>query len=316
MTAAANVGASALAALGARLARTLARHGNKVAVFNRHYSRTEKLITEHGSEGEFFPAKTMEEFVASLKKPRTAIIMVKAGEPTDAMIDQLADLMEPGDIIVDAGNAHFPDTIRREKAISARGLHFVGCGVSGGEEGARRGPSMMPGGSEEAGKTRKPIFESIAAKAEGEPCVTHIGENGAGHFVKMVHNGIDYGLMQAFGEGFATMVKSDLVEDPAAVMSSWRDGSVVQSWLLDLLAIAFKSDPTLKSMPPVANESGEAKWMIEAALELGVPPPAPAAALYARQTSRGGADNILRVVSTMRAQFGGHVTKIDEIATH
>ena len=139
---------------------------------------------------------------------------------------------------------------------------------------------------------------------------------GGGHFAKMVHNGIEYGMMQAFGEGFATMVKSDLVEDPAAVMSSWRNGSVVQSWLLDLLAIAFKSDPTLKSMPPVANESGEAKWMIEAALELGVPTPATAAALYARQTSRGGADDILRVVSTMRAQFGGHVTKIDEIATH
>ncbi|MFQ8945729.1 MAG: 6-phosphogluconate dehydrogenase, partial [Bifidobacterium catenulatum] len=136
------------------------------------------------------------------------------------------------------------------------------------------------------------------------------------HFAKMVHNGIEYGMMQAFGEGFATMVKSDLVEDPAAVMSSWKDGSVVQSWLLDLLAIAFKSDPTLQSMPPVANESGEAKWMIEAALELGVPTPATAAALYARQTSRGGADDILRVVSTMRAQFGGHVTKIDEIATH
>ena len=140
MTAEANVGVVGLAAMGASLARNLARHGNKVAVFNRHYSRTEKLITEHGSEGEFFPAKTMEEFVASLKKPRTAIIMVKAGEPTDAMIGQLADLMEPGDIIVDAGNAHFPDTIRREKAISARGLHFVGCGVSGGEEGACSDP--------------------------------------------------------------------------------------------------------------------------------------------------------------------------------
>ena len=139
------------------------------------------------------------------------------------------------------------------------------------------------------------------------------GPVGGGHFAKMVHNGIEYGMMQAFGEGFATMVKSDLVEDPAAVMSSWRDGSVV---LLALLAIAFKSDPTLKSMPPVANESGEAKWMIETARELGVPTPATAAALYARQTSRGGADNILRVVSTMRAQFGGHVTKIDEIATH
>ena len=129
-------------------------------------------MNEHGTEGEFYPAKTLEEFVDSLVKPRTAIIMVKAGEPTDAMINALADLMEPGDIIVDAGNAYFPDTIRREKEISARGLHFVGCGVSGGEEGALLGPSMMPGGSEESWKTLKPIFESIAAKAEGEPCVS------------------------------------------------------------------------------------------------------------------------------------------------
>ena len=186
MSAEANVGVVGLAAMGGSLARNLAHHGNKVAVFNRSYGRTEKLMNEHGSEGEFFPAKTLEEFVDSLVKPRTAIIMVKAGEPTDAMINALADLMEPGDIIVDAGNAYFPDTIRREKEISARGLHFVGCGVSGGEEGALLGPSMMPGGSEESWKTLKPIFESIAAKAEGEPCVTHIGLNGAGHFVKMI----------------------------------------------------------------------------------------------------------------------------------
>ena len=132
MTAEANVGVVGLAAMGGSLARNLAHHGNKVAVFNRTYARTEKLIAEHGSEGQFYPAKTMKEFVDSLAKPRTAIIMVKAGQPTDDMINQLADMMEPGDIIVDAGNSHFPDTIRREKAISARGLHFVGCGVSGG----------------------------------------------------------------------------------------------------------------------------------------------------------------------------------------
>lgn len=188
------------------------------------------------------------------------------------------------------------------------------CGVSGGVWGIDRGYALMVGGSQGDFESARPIFEAL--KPEGDSGLVLAGPVGGGHFAKMVHNGIEYGMMQAFGEGFATMVKSDLVEDPAAVMSSWRDGSVVQSWLLDLLAIAFKSDPTLKSMPPVANESGEAKWMIEAALELGVPTPATAAALYARQTSRGGADDILRVVSTMRAQFGGHVTKIDEIATH
>ena len=223
MSAEANVGVVGLAAMGGSLARNLAHHGNKVAVFNRTYARTEKLMNEHGTEGEFFPAKTLEEFVDSLSKPRTAIIMVKAGEPTDAMINALADLMEPGDIIVDAGNAYFPDTIRREKEISARGLHFVGCGVSGGEEGALLGPSMMPGGSEESWKTLKPIFESIAAKAEGEPCVTHIGLNGAGHFVKMVHNGIEYSDMQLIAESYDLM-RRGLGMTPAEI------GDVFEEW--------------------------------------------------------------------------------------
>ncbi|MDD6086410.1 MAG: NAD(P)-binding domain-containing protein, partial [Bifidobacterium boum] len=149
----ANIGVVGLAAMGSNLARNLAHHGNTVAVYNRHYERTEKLINEHGNEGKFVPSKTIEEFVASLKRPRTAIIMVKAGAPTDAVINELADAMEPGDIIVDGGNSYFEDTIRREKEIRARGLHFVGCGVSGGEEGALNGPSLMPGGTEESWKT-------------------------------------------------------------------------------------------------------------------------------------------------------------------
>jgi len=148
MTAQANVGVVGLAAMGASLARNLARHGNKVAVFNRSYARTEHLIDNYGDEGTFYPAKTVQEFVASLERPRTAIIMVKAGEPTDDVINELADLMEPGDIIVDGGNAFYQDTIRREKEMSARGIHFVGMGVSGGEEGALLGPSLMPGGSD------------------------------------------------------------------------------------------------------------------------------------------------------------------------
>ena len=161
----ANIGVVGLAAMGSNLARNLAHHGNTVAVYNRHYERTEKLINEHGNEGKFVPAKTIEEFVASLKRPRTAIIMVKAGAPTDAVINELADAMEPGDIIVDGGNSYFEDTIRREKEIRARGLHFVGCGVSGGEEGALNGPSLMPGGTEESWKTLGPILKSIAAVA-------------------------------------------------------------------------------------------------------------------------------------------------------
>ena len=203
----ANIGVVGLAAMGSNLARNLAHHGNTVAVYNRHYSRTETLMNEHGSEGAFVPAKTVEEFVASLKRPRTAIIMVKAGAPTDAVIEELANAMEPGDIIVDGGNSYFEDTIRRERNIRARGLHYVGCGVSGGEEGALRGPSMMPGGTEESWKTLGPILKSIAAVAEGEPCVTHIGTDGAGHFVKMVHNGIEYSDMQLIAESYDLMLR-------------------------------------------------------------------------------------------------------------
>ena len=168
----ANIGVIGLAAMGSNLARNLAHHGNTVALFNRHYSRTEKLMNEHGAEGNFVPAETLEEFAASLKRPRTAIIMVKAGAPTDATIAQLEEVFEPGDIIVDGGNSFFKDTIKREKEVRAKGFHFVGCGVSGGEEGALNGPSLMPGGTVESWKTLGPILESIAAKVNGEPCVT------------------------------------------------------------------------------------------------------------------------------------------------
>lgn len=201
MSAEANVGVVGLAAMGGSLARNLAHHGNKVAVFNRSYGRTEKAHERTRQRRRILPGKN----------PRRVRGQLSAayrhhhgqGGRADRRHDQRARRPdEPGDIIVDAGNAYFPDTIRREKEISARGLHFVGCGVSGGEEGALLGPSMMPGGSEESWKTLKPIFESIAAKAEGEPCVTHIGLNGAGHFVKMVHNGIEYSGMQLIAESY------------------------------------------------------------------------------------------------------------------
>ena len=292
MSAEANVGVVGLAAMGGSLARNLAHHGNKVAVFNRSYGRTEKLMNEHGNEGEFFPAKTLEEFVDSLVKPRTAIIMVKAGEPTDAMINALADLMEPGDIIVDAGNAYFPDTIRREKEISARGLHFVGCGVSGGEEGALLGPSMMPGGSEESWKTLKPIFESIAAKAEGEPCVTHIGLNGAGHFVKMVHNGIEYSDMQLIAESYDLM-RRGLGMTPAEigdVFEEWNK-TELDSYLIEITAeVLHQADkktgkPLVDVIVDHAGMKGTGTWTVQTALSLAVPVTGIAEAVFARGLS-------------------------------
>lgn len=289
----ANVGVVGLAAMGASLARNLARHGNKVAIYNRHYSRTEKLMQEHGDEGTFYPAQTIEEFVASLEKPRTAIIMVKAGAPTDAVIEELANLMEPGDIIVDGGNAFFEDTIRREKELSARGLHFVGMGVSGGEEGALLGPSMMPGGSEQSWERLKPILESIAAKApDGTPCVTHIGENGAGHFVKMVHNGIEYADMQLIAESYDLMRRGlgmtpDEIGD---VFESWNT-TELNSYLIEITAqVLHKKDPqTGKPLIDVildhAGMKGTGTWTVQSALTLGVPVTGIAEAVFARGLS-------------------------------
>lgn len=292
MSAEANVGVIGLAAMGGSLARNLAHHGNRVAVFNRSYGRTETLMAEHGDEGAFFPARTLEEFVDSLEKPRTAIIMVKAGAPTDAMIDALADLMEPGDIIVDAGNAYFPDTIRRERAIRARGLHFVGCGVSGGEEGALRGPSMMPGGTEESWKTLKPIFESIAAKAEGEPCVTHIGADGAGHFVKMVHNGIEYSDMQLIAESYDLMRRGlgMSTEEIGDVFAAWNE-TELDSYLIEITAEVLRQRDHATGQPLVdvivdhAGMKGTGTWTVQTALDLAVPVTGIAEAVFARGLS-------------------------------
>ncbi|WP_137657705.1 phosphogluconate dehydrogenase (NAD(+)-dependent, decarboxylating) [Bifidobacterium moukalabense] len=295
------LGMIGLGRMGGNMAKRIAEAGIEVVGYDRSPASDRTV-------------DSLEALVRALDAPRIVWVMVPAGEATDATVNALSELLEPGDMVIDGGNSRYTDDARHAAQLEGKGIRFMDCGVSGGVWGIDRGYALMAGGSKEDFATARPVFEAL--KPEGDSGLVLAGPVGGGHFAKMVHNGIEYGMMQAFGEGFATMVKSELVEDPAAVMSSWRDGSVVQSWLLDLLAIAFRTDPTLESMPPVANESGEAKWMIEAALELGVPTPATAAALYSRQTSRGGADDILRVVSTMRAQFGGHVTKVDEIATH
>ncbi len=222
----ANIGVVGLAVMGSNLARNLAsREGNTVAIFNRSYEKTETLLQEH-PEANFVAATTYEEFAASLSKPRTALIMVQAGKGTDAVIDELVKVFEPGDIIIDGGNALFTDTIRREKAVRETGINFVGAGISGGEEGALNGPSIMPGGSVEAWETIGPILTSIAAVAEGEPCVTHVGTDGAVHFVKMVHNGIEYADMQLIGEAY-DLIRRGTGKSPAEIaeiFAEWNRG--------------------------------------------------------------------------------------------
>ena len=233
----ANIGVVGLAVMGSNLARNLAsREGNTVAVFNRSPERTRTLVGEHPEAG-FVSSEGYDEFVASLAKPRTAIIMVQAGKGTDAVISELAARFEPGDIIVDGGNANFHDTIRREKEISPSGIHFVGAGISGGEEGALNGPSIMPGGSTQSYETLGPILSSIAAIAEGEPCVTHVGTDGAGHFVKMVHNGIEYADMQLIAEAY-DLVRRGAARAPPRSPRSSRRGTPANS-----SAISSRSRP-------------------------------------------------------------------------
>lgn len=203
MSTSAQIGVTGLAVMGRNLARNFARNGYAVAVHNRTVAKTNALVEEFGHEGTFVAAETAKEFVAALERPRRLVIMVKAGEPTDAVIQEFAPLLEPGDMIIDGGNAHFADTRRRERALREQGIHFVGTGVSGGEEGALNGPSIMPGGSVESYASLGPMLEKISAKAaDGSPCVTHVGPDGAGHFVKMVHNGIEYADMQLIGEAY------------------------------------------------------------------------------------------------------------------
>jgi 6-phosphogluconate dehydrogenase len=296
MTNKASIGVTGLAVMGRNLARNLARHGHTVALHNRSAQRTKDLVEQFGSEGDFIPASSAQEFVDALARPRQVVIMVKAGAPTDAVIDEFAPLLEEGDVIVDAGNAHFADTRRREAALRERGLHFVGTGVSGGEEGALHGPSIMPGGSKESYESLGPLFEDISAKVDGEPCCTHIGADGAGHFVKMVHNGIEYADMQLIAESF-DLLRGALGYEPAQiaeVFRTWNTGRL-DSYLIEITAqvLAHVDKATGKPFVDVvtdqAEQKGTGRWTVQIGLDLGVPISGIAEAVFARSLS-GHAD--------------------------
>jgi len=288
----ANIGVVGLAVMGSNLARNLAsREGNTVAIFNRSYEKTQTLLDAH-PEAEFVAAKDYAEFAASLSKPRTAIIMVQAGKGTDAVIDALTEVFEPGDIIVDGGNALFTDTIRREKAVRETGINFVGAGISGGEEGALNGPSIMPGGSDESWVTLGPILKSIAAVAEGEPCVTHVGHDGAGHFVKMIHNGIEYADMQLIAEAY-DLIRRGTGKTPAeisAIFSEWNEGEL-ESYLIEITAEVLKQVDAETGKPLVdvildqAGSKGTGVWTVQTSLDLGIPVSGIAEAVFARSLS-------------------------------
>ncbi|MGX9672743.1 NADP-dependent phosphogluconate dehydrogenase [Mycobacterium sp. HM-7] len=291
-TATAQIGVTGLAVMGSNIARNFARHGYTVALHNRSVAKTDALLAEHGADGKFVRSETIAEFLDALEKPRRVLIMVKAGDPTDAVINELADAMEPGDIIIDGGNALYTDTIRREKAIRERGLHFVGAGISGGEEGALNGPSIMPGGPAESYKSLGPLLEEISAHVDGVPCCTHIGPDGAGHFVKMVHNGIEYSDMQLIGEAYQ-LLRDGLgmaAGQIADVFAEWNKGDL-DSYLIEITAEVLKQVDAKTGKPLVdvivdeAEQKGTGRWTVKSALDLGIPITGIAEAVFARALS-------------------------------
>lgn len=303
-----DIGLVGLAVMGQNLALNIADHGFRISVFNRTTSTMEKFVAENtNTPGGLAGFPTVEEFVKSLSRPRKIVMLVKAGGATDAVINELVPLLEKGDIVIDGGNAMWTDTIRREKDLAAKGLRFIGSGVSGGEEGARFGPSLMPGGARDAYAEIEPVWTAIAAKVDaktgkpltgatpgkpiqgGVPCTTYIGPNGAGHYVKMVHNGIEYGDMQMICESYSILknVLGLSAEESADVFAKWNTG-VLDSFLIEITADILKQKDPVTQQPLVdvildtAGQKGTGKWTSVNALDMGVPAPTVAEAVFAR----------------------------------
>ncbi|WP_175915639.1 MULTISPECIES: NADP-dependent phosphogluconate dehydrogenase [unclassified Burkholderia] len=300
------IGVIGLAVMGRNLALNIESRGYAVSVYNRSREKTDELIAEFPGRN-LVPTYTLEEFVASLETPRRILMMVKAGEATDATIASLKPLLEKGDVLIDGGNTHFTDTIRRNQELAQSGLHFIGTGVSGGEEGALRGPSIMPGGQRDAYDLVEPILKQIAAKApsDGEPCVAYMGPDGAGHYVKMVHNGIEYGDMQLIAESYAVLKDvAGLTNDELGVVyTEWNQGEL-DSYLIEITSKIFgkKDEETGKHLVDVildrAAQKGTGKWTSQNALDLGVPLPLITESVFARvlsslKTERVAASKIL-----------------------
>jgi 6-phosphogluconate dehydrogenase len=245
---------------------------------------------------------SLEALVQALDAPRVVWVMVPSGEPTDSTIAQLADLLSEGDVIIDGGNSNWEHSVRQSAEVEAKGIGFIDAGTSGGVWGKDNGYCLMVGGSKEDVATCQPIFDALAP--EGGFC--HVGAPGTGHFVKMVHNGIEYGLMQAYAEGFELLTRSGLEIDAVGALSAWRQGSVVRSWLLDLFVRALEQHPGLDGIAGVAKDSGEGRWTVDAAIERGVAVPVIASALFARFSSQDPDSVAMKAIAALRDQFGGH----------
>jgi 6-phosphogluconate dehydrogenase len=292
-----------LGKMGVNMTTRLLRGGHRVVAHDLSEAAV-RSAEDAGAEG----AHTLDDVVAMLPAPRAVWVMVPAGDPTEETINALASRLAADDIVVDGGNSNYKDSVRRAASLKEKGLHFVDVGTSGGVWGLTEGYSMMIGGDEAAVESLRPILETLApAKDKGWG---HVGPSGSGHFVKMVHNGIEYGLMQAYAEGFQLMHrKTEFSLDLHQVAEIWRDGSVVRSWLLDLTARALAENPTLEGVAAYVPDSGEGRWTVNEAVELGCPIPVISLALQSRFRSRDEAPLADKLLASMRKQFGGHAVK-------
>ncbi len=292
-----------LGKMGMNMATRLVRGGHRVVGYARTASTVDEAI-KNGAEG----AYSLEEVVNKLNAPRIVWVMVPAGKATDATIDQLSNLLGKGDIIIDGGNSNYKDSARHAAELEPKGIEFLDCGTSGGIWGISEGYSLMIGGKPEVAEKMRPIFETLAPAADKG--WGWMGPHGAGHFVKMVHNGIEYGMMQAFAEGFSIMkAKEEFNLDLAKISHVWQDGSVVRSWLLDLAANALDEDTQLKDIKPWVADSGEGRWTVFESIDLDVPAPVITLALQMRFVSRDEENYTARMLSALRNQFGGHAIK-------
>ncbi|HRF47455.1 MAG TPA: decarboxylating 6-phosphogluconate dehydrogenase [Anaerolineales bacterium] len=295
------IGITGLGRMGAGMAERWLRNGHRVVAHNRSRGPVDELAAK-GAD----PAYSVEELVSKLQTPRAIWVMLPAGDVTERMIEALIPLLAPGDTIIEAGNTHFPDDIRRAARLEALGLHYIDQGTSGGVWGLENGYSLMVGGEPELVKRLEPAFITLAPPGG----YVHCGPVGSGHFVKMVHNGIEYGMMQAYAEGFEIMrAKKEFNLDLHAIASSWRYGSVVRSWLLDLTEAALAEDPDLSKLKGYVDDSGEGRWTIQAAIDLDVPAPVITLSLFERFHSRQPESFAAKVLAAMRKGFGGHAVK-------
>ena len=300
------LGMIGLGRMGGNMVQRLLRGGHRVVTYAPRAEQVQASV-QQGAAG----ASSIADLVEQLAAPRAVWVMVPSGEPTESTINAVADVLFPGDVVIDGGNSNYKDSMRRAAALKERRLSFLDAGTSGGVWGLKEGYSMMVGGDQEAFRRLEPVFQTLAPSLDKG--YGHVGPAGAGHFVKMVHNGIEYGLMQAYAEGFELMqAKREFDLDLGQIAQVWRHGSVVRSWLLDLTAAALEEDPKLESLQAYVEDSGEGRWTVQESIELAVPTPVIALSLQARFRSRQENPFGLRLLAAMRNQFGGHAVRSAE----